>query len=602
MRKNSSTSEYLRNLKAMGRVMKETTKGRNFLRVAALAMVAVLVFTVEICSCSEVGRGNRNSNVSRLESLRKEAVDAYMKGSLKKSDSLGSILYKEAVTDRNDIYEAYGLLVLGFPPKSGGDADKRLNFVRQAEKKALLTDNDTLLSWVYNVLGIYATIHIFNFSEARQYYTEAIKYAKRGNVNHFRISAECNISELYYTFGDTLGIKYDLDIYKYSKESGSPHLLVASARRIAEYYINKKGEEKMALPYINDIRNAGNAYQSKLVKGKYYFALDSLDKAKREFESALRSDTLSPNIYLEYARLLNTLGDYSKSNLYLDTAYNSYKEIDSHGFDYIQTLRLYSDNMRRLGNDKEALRFLEQYIIARDSVNNLRNREEINSYKVKFDVEKKELELARNRETMRRQNITIWAVGIVVTLCVCFFLMFNYRKRRMNRLIVRQHREYMLQNRNLVPVSAPADQPSVPTEPESTYSDTALPTSPYQRVKLSQEKSDAIWDMIVHEMDDNKIYTDANLTRDTFSERIGCNHTWFSQVIKDKTGKSYLQFINSRRVTEAVKILSDPTSDVPIKSLVFTLGFTSISTFYSAFRQQVGMSPAEFRKLSLKDS
>lgn len=581
------------------------------MRCCSCVIVLLLVAAAFLPSCSN-GQGTDGNNLSRFESLKRNAIDAYVRDSLAKSDSLGRLLYKEAVAEQNEMYEAYGLLIQGLYPKTSQNAGQRLELVKEAEKKALAINNDTLLSWVYNVLGIYSIVYTFNFSEARQYYTEAIRYAERGKENHFRISAECNISELYSLFGDTLGIKYDLDIYDYSVKAHNTPLLIASAKRIAEYYIGMKGNESKALSYIEDIRNNGNTYLSELVKGKYYYALDSLGKAKEMFEKALRRDTITPNIYLSYARLLNSLGDYRKSNVYLDTAYQSFKEIEDQGFDYIETMRIYSDNMRRLGNDREALKYLDRYLVARDSVNGLRNREEINSYKVKFDVEKKELELAASRETMKHQRMMIWAVCVIAVLTIGFYLIYDYRKKRMYRLIVRQHRDFLMQNRANSPqvkndgVATDTDDNKDLSDNENKESSDDKETLPCEsdnaKGGLSKEKADAIWNAILNEMDNNKIYADPELSRDIFSERIGCNHTWFSQVIKEKTGKTYLQFINGRRVTEAVKVLSDPTSDVPIKSLAYSIGFTSLSTFYTAFKQQIGMSPAEFRKLSLQDT
>lgn len=378
-----------------------------------------------------------------------------------------------------------------------------------------------------------------------------------------------------------------------------------SAQRCAEYYIESVNLPNRALPYIESVKDAGSDYLYHLLLGKYYFKLDSLQKARVELDRALNQEYISPNVYLTYGKLLNQTGDYKESNKYLKLAEDAYHEIDSKGFSHIETWRIMSDNYRHLGEDRSALRYLELFINGRDSVNRLRNQEEINTYKVRFDVKKKELELARNRETMRRQSLSLWGVIGLIVLAGGFYLFYSLRKRSMHKLIVRQHKDFLREQDPFSPTTSSALlEDTAPLESKTHPVNSLLQNETVEENQngLSDEKANEIWKLISHEMDVNKIYTDTTVTRDIFSERVGCNHTWFSQVIKLRTGKSYLQFMNSRRIKEALRILSDPSSDLTQKELAAKLGFLSPSTFYSAFRQQVGMSPAEYRKLALSEN
>lgn len=570
-----------------------------------LFIISIICFSILEQGCHSNHKGATSKDSARLDSLFTLASDAARKDRFSVSDSLGMLLYKEAHEKGDKVYEAYGLLARGFYPKTSEGCEKRLPLVKEAEKIALTTDNDTLLSWVYNILGIYSTVYESNFSQARHYYAEAIKYAKRINATNFILSAECNIAELYHSIGDTLGHIYDLEIYKYATQKNNNALLLPSAQRCAEYYIENVNIPNRAMPYIESVKEAGSDYLYHLLLGKYYLKLDSLHNARLELDKALNQEIISPNVYLTYGKLLNQTGEYTESNKYLKLAEDAYHEIDSKGFNHIETWRIMSDNYRHLGEDRNALKYLELFINGRDSVNGLRNQEEINTYKVRFDVEKKELELARNRETMRRQSLTLWGVVSLIVLAGGFYLFYSLRKRSMHRLIVRQHKDFL---REQTPISTSVPSLSIETtKPEETKMEPATSATLKECTDenqngLSDEKANEIWKLIMHEMEDNKIYTDTTVTRDVFSERVGCNHTWFSQVIKLRTGKSYLQFMNTRRIKEALRILSDPASDITQKELSAKLGFLSPSTFYSTFRQQVGMSPAEYRKLSLSDN
>ena len=110
------------------------------------------------------------------------------------------------------------------------------------------------------------------------------------------------------------------------------------------------------------------------------------------------------------------------------------------------------------------------------------------------------------------------------------------------------------------------------------------------------DKSNEMFMRIERLMTGDRIYRENGLTRDKVAERLGSNRTYISQVINDKTGMSFLAYINSYRIEEAIELLSDPANDIPLKALSSDLGFSSISTFYKLFSEKVGMPPAKYRE------
>ena len=64
---------------------------------------------------------------------------------------------------------------------------------------------------------------------------------------------------------------------------------------------------------------------------------------------------------------------------------------------------------------------------------------------------------------------------------------------------------------------------------------------------------------------------------------------------------NFSRFINAYRVTEALELLADPErDDCSVTGIGFESGFNSKATFFAAFKDFTGMSPAEFRKLKTK--
>ncbi|XLS28950.1 helix-turn-helix domain-containing protein [Flavobacteriaceae bacterium M23B6Z8] len=75
--------------------------------------------------------------------------------------------------------------------------------------------------------------------------------------------------------------------------------------------------------------------------------------------------------------------------------------------------------------------------------------------------------------------------------------------------------------------------------------------------------------------------------------------TYFSTVIKTKTGKSALQWIQKKLQIEAEALLLN--SKTSIKEIAYSLGFKEPSHFTKFFKSKTGKSPGTFRKQGLKE-
>jgi AraC-like DNA-binding protein len=92
-----------------------------------------------------------------------------------------------------------------------------------------------------------------------------------------------------------------------------------------------------------------------------------------------------------------------------------------------------------------------------------------------------------------------------------------------------------------------------------------------------------------------QLYKDMNLSRDKVAGILSTNRTYLTETVNRFTGLSFIYYINSFRIDEAIRLLSDPGNDIPIKALASEVGFSSISTFYKFFQATTEMSPAQFR-------
>ncbi len=96
---------------------------------------------------------------------------------------------------------------------------------------------------------------------------------------------------------------------------------------------------------------------------------------------------------------------------------------------------------------------------------------------------------------------------------------------------------------------------------------------------------------------DNKLYREPDVSLTKLSKMIGKSTQLTSSVINQYAKQNFNDFINYYRVQDAKKLLSNVESDIyTISSIAFDTGFSSLSSFNSAFKKFEGMTPSAYRK------
>lgn len=91
-------------------------------------------------------------------------------------------------------------------------------------------------------------------------------------------------------------------------------------------------------------------------------------------------------------------------------------------------------------------------------------------------------------------------------------------------------------------------------------------------------------------------YIDANYADITLNEtakHFGLNPNYFSSLVKQKTGKSFVEHVDERRMQEARNLLSRP--DVSVKEIITRVGYSGKSFFYKKFNEYYHETPVQMR-------
>jgi AraC-like DNA-binding protein len=100
-------------------------------------------------------------------------------------------------------------------------------------------------------------------------------------------------------------------------------------------------------------------------------------------------------------------------------------------------------------------------------------------------------------------------------------------------------------------------------------------------------------------MSEKKPYLENDLTLSQLAERLAIPTHHLSQLLNERLGVSFFDYVNRLRVEEVKRLLRDPEKDSrSILDLAFEAGFSSKSSFNSIFKRSTGYSPSTYRKLS----
>ena len=135
-------------------------------------------------------------------------------------------------------------------------------------------------------------------------------------------------------------------------------------------------------------------------------------------------------------------------------------------------------------------------------------------------------------------------------------------------------------------------------KPETlTGADKPSPAKKYERSSLTKEMSERYVRKLLDLMEAEKPYTDSELTLQKLAEKLSIPARHLSRVINERLNQNFADFVNSYRVEEAKRRLTDPSkAHCSVLAIAEEVGFSTKSSFNLVFKKQTNMTPSEFRK------
>lgn len=457
---------------------------------------------------------------------------------------------------------------------------------------------------IYNGFGMYYVNAEMDYLKAVRYFLEGFNISdKRGDERQFIVFG-LNIVMTYFLREDPSGLKYAQQIYDRGQSEKNEYTIFCGA------YI---------LSFMYEIMND---YQNALKFSREAIGLmdpDYPDKAKVfvQYANALRytGDIASAYEYYEKA-IAATDKVYSSTTTYVYYCYANFL-MDQHRYQESITMsktgidislkahntlnryKLYgnlSDAYRALGDYKSALDYFVIYKNESDSVFNIERERSINEMRAKYETEKQEREIEQGKVALMKQGkrlqTVLFLLVIIVIAAAAIYILYRHKNKLYIKLL-RQHQEALKHERQLSQQINALRAANTVAESANSDSDNSEGD---EAIHTSDTKHQDLFVKLEQLMMDEKIYRQKDMTVEKVAKMINTNRTYLSKTINYQTGLSFNYYINSYRIEEAVRMLSDKENDTLIKTLAYDLGFKSLSTFYKLFQSVTGMTPSEFRE------
>lgn len=469
--------------------------------------------------------------------------------------------------------QAYGML---------GIKDSMDLWMSRAFRAASLREDAWVLGAVYSSLASYTMDHEGNFYKCISYFMKGLEVTEGKSPVYYTL--EGNLALVYYLRNDYSGLKYAEDVLDYGlKTSESSYIFVGALT--SAYFLHAMGRDDEALKVISPIVDSiDNFYNHAGIYTLYADILHNTGTDVREVEKYYQlaleytdstDEKSCSDAYYNYGKWLVGQGRPSE-------AFGLVSERAERVSQPLYRYRLYevlSDACRSVGDYSGALDWFEKYHACSDSIF-IRDREQsVNELFVRYDTERYRREAYENEIRLLNVSKRMYlyaSVCILALASLAGFMVFHIRKNRKYKLIAQK---YMASVKN-----------------EELTEKAALVGSDETKTVSDDERMHNLFLKVEELMKTGMAYRDKSISVVSVAAGLESNCTYLSNCINRFSGMSFTSYVNSFRIQEAVKILSDAGCDMPLKELSDRLGFNDISTFYRSFRSIVGMPPSRYRQ------
>ena len=431
-----------------------------------------------------------------------------------------------------------------------------------------------------NTMGVFNMVNAINYSQALDYFYQAMNLASESGDRGDYYRSLTNVTIIHYYRRDPEGLETARAIYDYGRENGDAAREYTGALMLA-YMYHTLGNDLEALKYVDiALEHPEYATGTGSPEPLHACVLASLGRdgeAEEIFRRCIGDPATENTILLE---ALSEYGRFLAARGRLQDAVRCFLR----GLDITEEYHLYfyghaiyrdlADVYSRLGRYDRAVNYLNEYQRITDDVFNVERERSFNALLRNFDRQTARVKLQqKDMQIMRqKQGIGLIAGALLVVLVLAAAIYTNYRLRdRMYRRLVIKYNDMLRREQ-------------------------ALQEAGRKEADAEDGKLRELFGELDRMMTQERLYERKNLTIEEAARLLGTNRGYLSRAVNSFAGVSFNAYVNSFRITAAVRALSDRADTTPIKVLADRLGYNNLTSFYNNFFKETGVPPSKFRQ------
>lgn len=522
-----------------------------------------------------------------LDSLKTEWKNYTIAMEFDKLIKSGIEVYEKASASGDNYARMYSSLFVAQTYMSESQYDSVYYWMSKVENDVEKFGDAQMKMMLYNIKAIMSLSMEVDYAACFEYLNMALDIARENDSEESERCILCNIAGIYSIRNDTAGFGYAKQAYELSKRDGDMHTIPSSIVYMVRMNI-LKGQYDEAMKFTEELYSlykevhiAQYGYMVNLLTADIMSHKGDSAAAEQYYVDALSlSDSVTyptmVNGYLEYGTFLLERKRLSDAEGILVRGLTISREKSL--FEYMgKFLLCLSEVYERMGDKDKAYEYYQQYHVFEQQ--NSANERKFSQLLMMYQTLRHEKEMSMKDFALlktQRTNLLIGAFSsVLIVVLVSIYILYR-RKNRMYRRLVENHYKLSMAFEQALDVRG--KKASEGKENEVETSDDIL----YKRIESL--------------MTQDGIYRRKDISLEMIAEMLKTNRTYISSAINVKSGKSFYNYVNGYRISEAVSILSDVHNDIPLKALCDDLGFNSMSAFYRSFQKETGVPPSCYRQ------
>jgi len=461
--------------------------------------------------------------------------------------------------------------------------------LKYAEAFIIINEYEKALEVLYNALD--------NTKDSIKDFTIAEMYNKTGWVN-LELNSYDNAKRYFYKAQKTMpdSMKYSARMASIYNNLGIVYHKQASYQEALFYY-------KKALNIFGKLKDLHGLSIGEINTGIINFKNGKLNESQAAFEQALiyakNSHKKSDKIvaYINLGKVANKRFQYSKAISYFEVALMESRKIEDKRLER-KSLYGLSVSYEFMQDWRYSLKYFKLFSQIKDSIFDQEMASKFAEMQTRFETHQKEqenknlrTEKAYQLEKIETKNKLLFFSLLLIFSLAIFGIVFFIQKRNQfnaNKALLKKNIEIVKSEKVLNETKT-----SLEKKIQSLENNRNNSGQKYESSSLSENKKEKLFYHLQTLMENEKLFTDPNISTSIFATKLNTNKNYISQVINEFHKSNFNHFINEYRIKEARELLSNNNlNKYTIEAIGNMVGFKSKSSFYQAFKKFTGLTPS----------